>query len=66
MTETNQTREQLNNKEWADHVLGRIMLGRAAKPREIADLMVFLASERSAYTSGVIFTVDGGLVARGG
>jgi NAD(P)-dependent dehydrogenase (short-subunit alcohol dehydrogenase family) len=41
-------------------------LGRAAKPREIADLMVFLASERSAYTSGVVFTVDGGLVARGG
>ena len=41
-------------------------LGRAAKPREIADLMVFLASERSAYTSGVIFTVDGGISARGG
>jgi NAD(P)-dependent dehydrogenase (short-subunit alcohol dehydrogenase family) len=41
-------------------------LGRAAKPREIADLMVFVASERSGYTSGVIFTVDGGLVARGG
>jgi hypothetical protein len=24
-------------------------------------LMVFLASNRSGYTSGVIFTVDGGL-----
>jgi len=41
-------------------------LGRAAKPREIADLMVFLASDRSAYTSGVIFTVDGGTSARSG
>ena len=40
--------------------------GRAAKPREIADLMVFLASERSGYTTGVIVTVDGGLVARTG
>ena len=39
-------------------------LGRAARPREIADLMVFLASDRSAYTSGVVFTVDGGLAAR--
>jgi NAD(P)-dependent dehydrogenase (short-subunit alcohol dehydrogenase family) len=39
-------------------------LGRAAKPREIADLMVFLASDRSAYTSGAVFTVDGGLSAR--
>jgi NAD(P)-dependent dehydrogenase (short-subunit alcohol dehydrogenase family) len=47
-------------------LMKHLPLGRAAKPREIADLMVFLASERSAYTSGVIFTVDGGLVARGG
>jgi NAD(P)-dependent dehydrogenase (short-subunit alcohol dehydrogenase family) len=41
-------------------------LGRAARPREIADLMVFLASDRSAYTSGVVFTVDGGISARPG
>jgi NAD(P)-dependent dehydrogenase (short-subunit alcohol dehydrogenase family) len=39
-------------------------LGRAAKPREIADLMAFLASDRAGYTSGVIYTVDGGMSAR--
>ena len=39
-------------------------LGRAASVEEIADLIVFLASPRSAYTSGVVFTVDGGLSAR--
>ncbi|WP_315769520.1 MULTISPECIES: SDR family oxidoreductase [unclassified Bradyrhizobium] len=38
-------------------------LGRPAHPREIADLMTFLASDRSGYTSGVIFTVDGGIAA---
>ncbi len=38
-------------------------LGRPAHAREIGDLMAFLASERSGYTSGVIFTVDGGLSA---
>jgi NAD(P)-dependent dehydrogenase (short-subunit alcohol dehydrogenase family) len=38
-------------------------LGRPATPREVADLIVFLASERSAYTSGAVFTVDGGLSA---
>jgi len=38
-------------------------LGRPAKPREIGDLMAFLASERSGFTSGVIFTVDGGISA---
>jgi NAD(P)-dependent dehydrogenase (short-subunit alcohol dehydrogenase family) len=38
-------------------------LGRAAHPREIADLMTFLASDRAGYTSGVIYTVDGGISA---
>lgn len=41
-------------------------LGRPAKPREIADLMVFLASDRSAYTTGAVFTVDGGISAAPG
>ena len=36
-------------------------LGRPAHAREIGDLMAFLASDRSGYTSGVIFTVDGGI-----
>ena len=47
-------------------LMARFPLGRPAKPREIADLMAFLASDRSGYTSGVIFTVDGGITARGG
>jgi NAD(P)-dependent dehydrogenase (short-subunit alcohol dehydrogenase family) len=38
-------------------------LGRPAHAREIGDLMAFLASSRSGYTSGVIFTVDGGISA---
>ena len=38
-------------------------LGRPAHAREIGDLMAFLASDRSSYTSGVIFTVDGGIAA---
>ncbi|MCD0419191.1 SDR family oxidoreductase [Rubrivivax sp. JA1024] len=36
-------------------------LGRPAQPREIADMMAFLASDRSGYTTGAICTVDGGL-----
>jgi NAD(P)-dependent dehydrogenase (short-subunit alcohol dehydrogenase family) len=42
----------------------RYPLGRPAKIREIADLIAFLASDRSSYTSGTIFTVDGGISSR--
>ena len=38
---------------------------RAAKPDEIAWMAAFLVSERSAYTSGTVVTVDGGMVNRG-
>ena len=41
-------------------LLARLPRGRAATPGEIADAMAFLASDRSAYTSGVIVTIDGG------
>jgi NAD(P)-dependent dehydrogenase (short-subunit alcohol dehydrogenase family) len=56
---------------WGDEgrygeLMQRFPLGRAAKPREIADAMLFLASDRSAYTCGVIVTVDGGISARAG
>ena len=45
-------------------LMSQFPLGRAAKPREIADTMVFLASDRAGYTSGVVYTIDGGLCAR--
>lgn len=39
--------------------------GRLATPQEIADSIVFLASERSSYTSGTVLTIDGGFSAQG-
>jgi len=39
--------------------------GRAAEPREIADMIVFAASDRASYVSGTILTVDGGVAKRG-
>ncbi|MGH6627051.1 MAG: SDR family oxidoreductase [Burkholderiaceae bacterium] len=42
----------------------RMPLGRPATVQEVADLFVYLASDRSRYTSGAIFTVDGGLTSR--
>ncbi|WP_066272042.1 SDR family oxidoreductase [Hydrogenophaga palleronii] len=39
-------------------------LGRPANVQEVAELFVFLASDCSSYTSGAIFTVDGGHTSR--
>ncbi len=38
-----------------------IPLGRIGKPQEIADLAVFLASDKADYITGQVFAVDGGM-----
>ena len=40
-----------------------IPLGRAGKPEEVAELALFLASDRSSYITGVAIPIDGGYVA---
>jgi NAD(P)-dependent dehydrogenase (short-subunit alcohol dehydrogenase family) len=45
-------------------LVARYPLKRPASVQEISDLVVFLASDRSAYTTGTIVTVDGGISSR--
>ncbi|HEX3964286.1 MAG TPA: SDR family oxidoreductase [Trebonia sp.] len=51
--------------EMDPELLGRlneaIPLGRIARPAEIADIVVFLASDRAGYVNATTVTVDGGL-----
>jgi NAD(P)-dependent dehydrogenase (short-subunit alcohol dehydrogenase family) len=35
-------------------------LGRIGRPEDVADLVVFLASERASFLTGIAITVDGG------
>lgn len=55
---------RLGDPERYREIVAALPLGRVAEIREVADLFVFLASPRSSYTSGTVFTVDGGMTSR--
>jgi 3-oxoacyl-[acyl-carrier protein] reductase len=44
-------------------LVSQIPMGRLGEPRELADLITFLASDRSGYLTGTVIQVDGGVVA---
>jgi len=58
----------MNNAEAEDSATTRrpgIPLGRPGHPREIADVIAFLASPKAGYVTGASFAVDGGMLQMG-
>lgn len=54
----------VSTEEARQRWLSQVPLGRAARPEEIADVIVFLASERASFITGTVVHVDGGATRR--
>jgi NAD(P)-dependent dehydrogenase (short-subunit alcohol dehydrogenase family) len=52
-----------NKDEAIENMRKMIPLGRFAEPEDIAEMVIWLASDKSRYATGAIFVVDGGLTA---
>ena len=50
-----------NPEEVRDAFIARQPIGRIGKPEEIAAIALHLASDESAYTTGGVFNIDGGM-----
>lgn len=44
----------------AEEILSRVPLRRLGRPEEVAELVVYLLSERSGFVTGAVHTIDGG------
>ncbi|WP_144823660.1 glucose 1-dehydrogenase [Marinobacter piscensis] len=55
---------QGDTKSAVDEFAKHIPIGRVAKSEEVSNLVLYLASDESSYSTGSEFVVDGGLTAR--
>ena len=58
---TDMTREPMERK--GDQIMARIPFGRLGTPEDIAEMVVWLCSDRAGYVSGSAYNVDGGYFA---
>ena len=57
--------DRLGDANRWEELMKPLPYGRAGTPEEIGWMVAFLASDKSAYTSGTIITIDGGAANRG-
>jgi 3-oxoacyl-[acyl-carrier protein] reductase len=60
-----QAKSLLGDEERWHELTAKLPFGRPAMPDEIANMVAFLASDLSAYTTGTVVTIDGGIANRG-
>jgi 3-oxoacyl-[acyl-carrier protein] reductase len=49
--------------ETQDKILSTIPMGRFGRPEDVAEAVVFLASDGASYITGQVLTIDGGMIA---
>lgn len=59
MVEVGMMAERLKGPE-REEIISRIAMRRCAKPEEVADLAVFLASDAASYLTGAVYEITGG------
>ena len=62
-TELTANMKEVNPKQY-EEITGRIPMGRWGNPEDLQGLVVFLASDASAYISGAVIPVDGGFMGK--
>jgi gluconate 5-dehydrogenase len=60
---TPQVADMLANREFYDSLVARIPLGRIADPEDLVGAALFFCSDASAFVTGQVLTLDGGLTA---
>jgi NAD(P)-dependent dehydrogenase (short-subunit alcohol dehydrogenase family) len=63
VVKTEMARHWLDNPDTRRQVLDRIPLGRVADPQDVAGAAVFFASRASAFVTGQVLYLDGGITA---
>ena len=62
LNEIRSKQEGISVEDYAARIQRSIPIGRYGEPREIGEVVAFLASERASYITGATVQVDGGLI----
>ncbi len=57
------TASYFDDAGFAEGMQELIPLGRPGEPRDVADVVVFLASDAARYVNGAVISIDGGFIA---